>query len=1086
MSMKATAYSLRTLTLLSLCTTSLYAAPVTSAPGFSAKDRTLLAEYRVLERPVPLIMAVQPEAIDDVVTQLTGIGAEILDLRRGVGYMFAKVPLDNVSKVPGVRGLVALQVGVNPVRAEMSNVDPQVKQNPAEPYAAGLGVPPTRDLARNNPYTAEEATQALTFKSKHPDFDGRGVTIGLVERMPLNMSSLTGALDISGAPLPKFRFFNVTQPAGADPSVSDSPSTWQMTDIVATDSTGAFTWQGKKYQLPRTEQANAGTWRICRRLGGNSIGALDASYELLWLAERQQVWVLPTSSGTDFSNGKIVDLTNPVAWTVVGDEKTGDVLVVNVDRERHWLSVLSAGSSHGAMVASVMAGSHLLGSKADGVSPASQLAVAYSKRGSYAPGLYGYDRLLTVIEDSRVDVAQASMSFGDTVGLGGLAPQAWLANHAVEKSGKPIVMAAENSGGQLFGGMTGFSGAEKVFAVGAYTPPETWRVNMGFTPSRDEPTGYSSYGPAKDGGLKPDFLALTGTLAEFGFGYGTDMGKDTSWHWKDIPGHEGYGVSGGTSASAPNGAGLIALLVSAARQSRIPYDADRLRAAIATTSKFLKGVEARAQGHGLMQVNDAWAALQRAKRWTPPAISVAAPLVEAESRPEGPVHTTGRGLLELSGWHPGASGHRNITLTRTAGDVGNVRYQLRWKSNTTAFGSKSRSVVLPLGQSVSLPVDISVGPSGSYSAIMDLVDSRVNLVAGSVMLTVMVADPLPADGKPLEYKAESPQPGNTLFYVDVPRGLKDMSVFIQKGDGRSLWIAQDPTGRRMPFELSRYGSENYKGVNDLVSKKELRLDHHDPLPGVWQFWLSNMVPSKLSDMQAVKNWGKPKPVSVSIRGWDIHSTVTSRKLAQKPAAEVVFESNRLAGDPTVVKAVGVGATRVKRVKLVPGLTPTILDVTIEKGTQKFSAQMRRLGAQGRVGLYVFKVPGDEQRKQYTLIGDWTALADYDSSFRPTKNFTLADPVPGEYRVVLDPLDVPEEGVEVEYQDTIYQSGYGSVTAVDSSGASSSTKAMFSATTRGKPPEGRELIGEAGLFERAQNGQEVLLDTATWPVDQSAQ
>src|SRR3546814_16319358 len=79
----------------------------------------------------------------------------------------------------------------------------------------------------------------------------------------------------------------------------------------------------------------------------------------------------------------------------------------------------------------------------------------------------------------------------------------------------------------------------------------------------------------------------------------------------------GYGVSGGTSAAAPHAAGHLALLASAAREVGIPHDVWRLRAAIASTAKFLPGVEARAQGHGLLQVEDAWEALQPARAWHP-------------------------------------------------------------------------------------------------------------------------------------------------------------------------------------------------------------------------------------------------------------------------------------------------------------------------------------------------------------------------------------------------------------------------------------------------------------------------------------
>src|SRR3546814_9661965 len=77
---------------------------------------------------------------------------------------------------------------------------------------------------------------------------------------------------------------------------------------------------------------------------------------------------------------------------------------------------------------------------------------------------------------------------------------------------------------------------------------------------------------------------------------------------------------------------------------------------------------------------------------------------------------------------------------------------------------------LPLGVPGRLPLDIAVGVLGGYSAIGDLVDAQVDLVAGSVPMAVLVADPLPMDGTPLHYRRPSPRPGNSLFHVEVPPG----------------------------------------------------------------------------------------------------------------------------------------------------------------------------------------------------------------------------------------------------------------------------------------------------------------------------
>src|SRR3546814_11627551 len=87
-----------------------------------------------------------------------------------------------------------------------------------------------------------------------------------------------------------------------------------------------------------------------------------------------------------------------------------------------------------------------------------------------------------------------------------------------------LVSATGNYGAALLA-IGEFPAAPEAFAIGAYTPAEAWRANLGVaTDGRHVLPAYAPYGPARDGGLKPDFLALTHTLAEFG--------KDLTPPWK--------------------------------------------------------------------------------------------------------------------------------------------------------------------------------------------------------------------------------------------------------------------------------------------------------------------------------------------------------------------------------------------------------------------------------------------------------------------------------------------------------------------------------------------------------------------------
>src|SRR3546814_13299673 len=119
---------------------------------------------------------------------------------------------------------------------------------------------------------------------------------------------------------------------------------------------------------------------------------------------------------------------------------------------------------------------------------------------------------------------------------------------------------------------------------------------------------------------------------------------------------------------------------------------------------------------------------------------------------------------------------------------------------------------------VTLPLDIAVGVSGSYSAIVDLVDPQVDLVAGSVPMAVLVADPLPMDGTPLHYRRPSPRPGNSLFHVEVPPGTTALTVQAKYSASQafSIWIAQE-IGRA---EGREKGSKNVDKAGGGESEKK--------------------------------------------------------------------------------------------------------------------------------------------------------------------------------------------------------------------------------------------------------------------------
>src|SRR5262249_13430166 len=196
----------------------------------------------------------------------------------------------------------------------------------------------------------------------------------------------------------------------------------------------------------------------------------------------------------------------------------------------------------------------------------------------------------------------------------------------VEKYHKPIFAGAANNGPGL-NTATEVASGSKVISVGSYVHRDTWRAIYGAQTSREDYVAeLSSRGPRDDGGFKPDLLApVGGTYADL---QGSPRSTLPGGH-KLPPGYAGNWTLG-TSFAAPTAAGAAALLISAAKQSGVAYDAERIRWALTSTAQFLPGYQACEQGHGLIDVGAAWEALKRAPE--PVVITSRAPVKTVKSQ----------------------------------------------------------------------------------------------------------------------------------------------------------------------------------------------------------------------------------------------------------------------------------------------------------------------------------------------------------------------------------------------------------------------------------------------------------------------
>lgn len=983
--------------------------------GWSAElsyiDRTVLFEHALLgHERAALIVAAQPARTGTVAKAIETNGGEILARQDDIGYLYVSVPLEAVAGIAALAYIDALQLTANPARAAAAEEGAGTSKKSA--------VPPTPLLAIDNPYTAEYATQASAFKTGHPQFDGRGVVVAFLEAADPLLPSMKGALDLHGVALPKFAQYSWGKPAtvfAADAATERNH--WQHTASVTPDAQGQFSFAGRRYRLPKN--VSAVEWRVALRRPAKWEKG-EENVTVLWAVDARRLWMLEGDQD-EFSVASAADVVRPFFFIISHDYDPDDdhesrVWVFSIDEARRSLGFGRTSAAHPSMVSSVIAGNGFLGGAAGGVAPASQLAVFQSDEADLAPSFAAGETTFAALRDPRVDIVESSQSAGDTARGGGARAYALLAERLVRLTGKPLVKAIGNFGA-VRGRIEEFNFADGVFAIGGFVPQETWRANLGYEPSSDvTPAEYSGWGPAQDGGLKPDFLALTQTLCESSY--------------KNAAYEEPFGlytVSGGTSAAAPNAAGHMALLVSAAKHSGVKYDAARLRAAIAITAKFLPGVEARAQGYGLIQVSDAWEALRRANTWEPLRIVATAAVVDSERFEGGAEHRVGRGLFEAGGWTPGMTGTRDIIVTRTTGPDMPLAYRLRWKESVSrgAFSSPLSEVALPLDRPVKMPVRIRVGESGSYSAILDLIDPSANLVAHSVMMTVFAAQPLTeANGFATTLKRVLHRPGNALAFIDVPAGLSTLRLHLQRADGADggrLYV-QDPTGRVLPYRL--YGSPPQEGGKGVSIKGETLQVFANPVPGVWQFYLQESW--RFSGLKP-----SVQRLEASAVTWKFSATrIESAQVAGEQA--VVFSNAGAIGLKAKVTALGLGSAHEQDVTLLPGLATRSFAVHVPAGATRLEVASSHADAAAVVGLYVYKAPEgpDGIVGNPAAQGDATALIYHDPSRQRAKSWSLEAPAPGRYVIVLDPLKVPPAGLPVRYRDIVVHPLFGSVQCDD--------------------------------------------------------
>ncbi|WP_217145469.1 S8 family serine peptidase [Streptomyces sp. AC627_RSS907] len=1022
-----------------------------SAPDkLGSHDADLLAEAKADgAKSVTMMVATTPGRTEQVARELDTVGGGTVGRTYDeLGYVRATVPTAKADSAIAAAAKLSSVQGID-LRDEIPLDDPTPSADTAEGAShQGRSYPaPDRRTPAENPYNPSFETGAVDFVKKNPKADGRGVTIGILDSgvdlgHPALQRTTTGERKI------------VDWVTATDPVV-DEDATWRRMDTAVSGPT--FTYGGQTWTAP------AGSYRVnvfreSVTAGGDAKGDANRdgdttdSWGVLYDAQAGTVRV-DLNNNHDFADDTPMKPYKDgfqVGYFGTDDPRTDvaerqpfvveirkDVALGSSGAKADFVNIGVIESEHGTHVAGLAAAHGLFGGKMNGAAPGAK--IVSSRACSWSGGCTNValtEGMTDLVVNRGVDIV--NMSIGGLPALNdGNNARALLYTRLIDTYGVQLVISAGNSGpGANTIGDPGL--ADKVISVGASISRETWAANYGSAVKTEYAMmPFSSRGPREDGGFTP-------TLTAPGAAVNTIQtwmpGAPVPEAGYDLP--AGYGMLQGTSMASPQAAGASALLLSAAKQTRVDLTPAKLRTALTSTADHIKGVQAYEEGAGLINVPDAWRAIRKGA--AAHEYAVQAPVDTAVDQfLKTPGHGTGLYDRE-GGLKTGQKKTYEITVTRTSGADRAIRHELHLENNTgrTFRIVGSDEVELPLNKPVKVKVQAEPRSAGIKSAILEVDDPRTEGVDKQVLTTVVASAPLAYD---FSAKGSVQRNGTRSYFVTVPEGAKTLEVAIGglRDGSQTRFIALHPYGVPVDNTSTPYCYNNYLDGNGC--RPDVRA-YADPQPGVWEIEVEARRTSPLLD--------NPYELDVTVLGaaFDPEVVTVPEAKAGTPAAVSWKVTNRYA--PLEGKLVGgsLGSAETSRPAIRQGETKTAT-VEVPEGATSLDVAIGGVSdASADLDLTVYGEDG-------AVVGQ---SADGDSE----ESVSVAEPAAGTYTVKIAGYSVPSGSTEYDYRDVYFAASLGSVT-VDGSvpvklGPGASATVSGSVTALAPAPEGREFFGQVQL------------------------
>ena len=985
------------------------------AQGQASKLRSGVAKFRKVDRQrliaarlagkktLMVLVASRPGENTNVVKQLSALGAAVRFRDDAVDYVRVNAPIDRVDEIATWRSIEVMAIdGVQ----MYDTIDERVQDAPVT--TRKQTAPPDANTPAENPFLPTQDIGAPQFIRDHPTFDGRGVVIANVEgdSPDLLAPELQRATTLDGRAAPKVvDLINALDPLDDDVSYRIDMSAEVNARLER------FDFKGTTYRVQSDGLYRIGFFDVARFGGGllrkylpDTATVNRDQLAVLWDEKDNSVRVDTNQNHSFADETKLTDFNVSYQPGIIGKDNPTTPLretvafTILIDSAHKLVYLAPLVNSHVTNTASVAAGNGFFGGRMNGVAPGAQIASLLRKSLTHSM----IEGMILTMKNPRIDLVSVQWA-AFIPPHDGKSVLGVILERLVETYKKPVFAGADNRGPGISTN-TEPSAADGLISVGGYISKQTWQSNYGVTAAaHDALVNLSSRGPRADGGFKPDVIApAAGVSVTFG------AGSQRNAAFVLPP---GYSSGWGTSLACPMVSGAAALLISAAKQTGVAYDTERIRWALRSSARYLPGLGAHEQGSGLINVAAAWEALKRAPM--PVTIKSTTRLnVSAGPNLATPYH--GPGIYDREGWQPGQSGERSITFTRTSGSAQPVDYVVRWTGNDGTFSSPAK-IRLPLNTPVAFPVTIAVKTLGAHSAILNLDEPDGAPSIYQVMNTVIAADQFtPRDNFTISREEDISYPGYHSFFFNVPPNAAAFKLDARIHQGTIRLRFMRPSGKELddPREIPPQWQPEYQTGGNLDRVIV------NPETGVWQVLVENQslsAPGELTtDAQRAR-----LTLTASVFSTEAQTQLTRLSAARPQSLQVKFISNYAPFARSYAES-SLGNAYSIRLALAPDDDATVYEINVPAGadilTARTSISTRR---QADVDLYLYLCANDE-----------CELKAYGTRNGVAESVTVARPKPGKWKVVVDPVSIPAAGLTLDYMDVFTHAAFGSLVPLE--------------------------------------------------------